>query len=150
MVTSKAEAASTGESQEKSGEAAKMPKLQLLLGTMLGVVFIGNTFVSLSHSYAPNSVSGHNLAIHEAVADFKKGMSRKVKDVTPAVDGASKIASLSCEAYGGPPQQYAEEMVYWSDIPSDAKYISPLKKKRGERRQYMTFEPGTFTSIFVP
>ena len=53
----------------------------------------------------------------------------------------SKIASLSCEKYGGPPDEFAQEMVYWSDVPSDALYVSPLRQKRGERRQYMTFEP---------
>lgn len=54
----------------------------------------------------------------------------------------SKIAQLSCEQFGGPQDQYAsQEMVYWSDIPSDALYSSPLRKKRGEHRRYMTFEP---------
>jgi len=54
----------------------------------------------------------------------------------------SKIASLSCEAYGGPSKDLAQEMVYWSDVPSDALYVSPLKhKQKGQRRQYMTFEP---------
>ena len=29
------------------------------------------------------------------------------------------LAGLSCDAYGGPPQDVAQEMVYWQDIPSD-------------------------------
>lgn len=134
-----------------------MPKLQLLLLIAVGGCLIVNALVSLSHAYGPDS--GHNLAIHEAMADFKKGTltntaislkspeaeasvsarsSSTVKDGAPV---ASKIASLSCEKYGGPPDQYASEMVYWSDIPSDSQYVSPLQKKHGERRQYMTFEP---------
>lgn len=146
---SKKESASgtTGDGKTQTGKAARMSKLQLLLVTILGGVFIVNSLVSMSHSFGPDSEAGHNFAVHEAIADFKKGMSPKAAKSDTAAQGTSKIASLSCEAFGGPPQQDAEEMVYWSDIPSDAKYISPLKKKRGERRQYMTFEPGTSVDI---
>ena len=61
--------------------------------------------------------------------------------VPPRETIPSKIASLSCEKHGGPPDEFAQEMVYWSDVPSDSLYVSPLRQKRGERRQYMTFEP---------
>lgn len=29
------------------------------------------------------------------------------------------LAGLSCDAYGGPTNDKAQEMVYWQDIPSD-------------------------------
>ena len=29
------------------------------------------------------------------------------------------LAGLSCDAYGGPSHDLAQEMVYWQDIPSD-------------------------------
>lgn len=29
------------------------------------------------------------------------------------------LAGLSCERFGGPPEEIAKEMVYWEDIPSD-------------------------------
>ena len=29
------------------------------------------------------------------------------------------LAGLSCDAYGGPTDDKAQEMVYWQDIPSD-------------------------------
>lgn len=32
-------------------------------------------------------------------------------------------------------------MVYWHDIPSDEKYVSPFHNKHGQHRRYMTFEP---------
>ena len=146
MSKKKSASGTTGEGKNQNGGATKkMSKLQLLLVTILGGVFIVNALVSMSHSYGPDAEVGHNLAVHEAIADFKKGMSQKTKSVSEP----SKIASLSCEAYGGPPDEFAEEMVYWSDIPSDAKYISPLKKKRGERRQYMTFEPGALVDTLM-
>ncbi|CAB9499428.1 GDP-fucose protein O-fucosyltransferase [Seminavis robusta] len=49
------------------------------------------------------------------------------------------LAGLQCDAYGGPSAEAAQEMVYWEDIPSDAKYISPFKSK--DETQYLTFEP---------
>jgi len=49
------------------------------------------------------------------------------------------LGGLSCAAHGGPSDEIASEMIYWSDIPSDSDYVSPFKKK-GETK-YMTFEP---------
>jgi hypothetical protein len=62
-------------------------------------------------------------------------------------DNGHKISSLNCDAYGGPSQDVAQEMVYWEDIPQDAQYISPFHiKKRGHgstmsMSQFLTFEP---------
>ena len=50
------------------------------------------------------------------------------------------LATLSCEAHGGPSTAEAQEMVYWHDIPSDTKYTSPLFRSDGVER-YLTFEP---------
>ena len=52
-----------------------------------------------------------------------------------------KLAGLRCkEKYGGPDDEYAEqEMVFWSDIPSDASYKSPFLDDDTER--FLTFEP---------
>lgn len=62
-----------------------------------------------------------------------------------------KIANLSCEAYGGPSNKDAEEMIYWEDIPQDARHMSPFHKDHPERSQqqgeklpltqFLTFEP---------
>ena len=66
-------------------------------------------------------------------------------DIDEGGDGQHTIGGLSCKAFGGPDDEIAtKEMVYWSDIPSDAKYVSPFKKNneaRGGGTQYMTFEP---------
>ena len=52
-----------------------------------------------------------------------------------------KLAGLKCqEKYGGPADDYAEqEMVFWSDIPSDESYKSPFM--HGEEEKFLTFEP---------
>ena len=49
------------------------------------------------------------------------------------------LGGLSCAKHGGPSDEVASEMVYWSDIPSDSQFVSPFKKE-GETK-YMTFEP---------
>jgi hypothetical protein len=51
----------------------------------------------------------------------------------------STLGGLSCAKHGGPSDEVAAEMVYWSDIPIDSNFVSPFKKE-GETR-YMTFEP---------
>lgn len=38
---------------------------------------------------------------------------------------------------GHPDESMIEDMVYWSDIPSDSKYRSPFYDKN----KYLTFEP---------
>ena len=48
-----------------------------------------------------------------------------------------KIAGLRCEKYGGPSDNVAEEMVYWSDIPEDSKVSSPFR----DPNKFLTFEP---------
>jgi hypothetical protein len=60
------------------------------------------------------------------------------QDLLPPWEPFHKIAGLSCDVYGGPPNEFAAEMVYWEDIPSDATYISPFKDST---TKYLTFEP---------
>jgi hypothetical protein len=72
-----------------------------------------------------------------AVAPTNK---KKRRDATAqAHQRQHRVAGLSCEAYGGPSPEVAEEMVYWKDIPQDATFVSPLKHPTEE--QYLTFEP---------
>mmetsp|Transcript_775 Transcript_775/g.1319 ORF Transcript_775/g.1319 Transcript_775/m.1319 type:complete len:544 (+) Transcript_775:274-1905(+) len=68
---------------------------------------------------------------------------------TSSQEGSSNeehsLGGLKCESYGGPDDEIAvKEMVYWSDIPSDSKFVSPFKlnnNAKGGTTQYMTFEP---------
>lgn len=48
------------------------------------------------------------------------------------------LAGLNCDAFGGPANDIAAEMVYWEDIPSDNTYVSPFQKPK--EKQYITFE----------
>jgi hypothetical protein len=60
-----------------------------------------------------------------------------------------KIGYLSCKEFGGPEDEFAQEMVYWKDIESDRHYVSPFHVKKGQHRRYMTFEPekGGFNNV---
>lgn len=71
-----------------------------------------------------------NAGVDSAKASFPNG----------GEESSSEIAKLSCTKHGGPEDEFAQEMVYWEDIPSDARYVSPLKAKKGGQRLYMTFE----------
>lgn len=51
---------------------------------------------------------------------------------------AYHLAGLNCHNHGGPRAEIAKEMVYWEDIPSDNRYVSPLKRKG--ITQYVTYE----------
>jgi hypothetical protein len=121
----------------------------LLLLLITGVLNI--TFV---HQH--ETQHGQNLLIHHVFPDFL--MQRNTtKWIRRIVDNESetgyhqeeasdvhRVAGLSCEKYGGPLDEIAAEMVYWSDIPSDAAFVSPLQKA-GPKVKYLTFEPGNFS-----
>ena len=47
------------------------------------------------------------------------------------------VKGLNCAPYGGPSEADVEEMIYWEDIPSDAKFRSPFY----DPGKYLTFEP---------
>jgi hypothetical protein len=47
------------------------------------------------------------------------------------------LSHLSCQAHGGPHDTFAQEMIYWQDIKSDTKYVSPFRAKHGQQRRYM-------------
>jgi len=67
------------------------------------------------------------------------------ESVGGTTSSTSRIASLKCDTFGGPSSsKAAEEMVYWRDVPSDSKFVSPFKKEKNSsdnQRQYLTFDP---------
>ncbi len=70
---------------------------------------------------------------------FPKNMITKKELANPH---SNRVAGLNCKKFGGPSEEKAQEMVYWEDIPSDAKWVSPFHSKhRNAPIQYLTFEP---------
>ena len=51
-----------------------------------------------------------------------------------------ELSGLNCVDHGGPSNDFAKEMIYWKDIPSDAKFKSPIGNDP-KNRKYLTFEP---------
>jgi len=85
----------------------------------------------------------------DTAAEQKEARQTDTKDILMtntdkiATSNEHKIAGLTCDTYPGGPfsEDLTREMVYWSDIPSDADYKSPFKRDKEEAVMYMTFEP---------
>jgi len=83
----------------------------------------------------------------EERADFSKKNSDSIdvvdeknnKSHDEGSDNRHDMAGLSCAIHGGPSDEAAQNMVYWKDIPSDSKYVSPFFDSG--KHKYMTFEP---------
>jgi len=135
-------------------------KIQIMLIVVIILCVIMTVYVNImSTSVSIMDMHHYGAAVNQAMEDFRLGVgggsstgtgsggmsSAAAPQAGAAIPGKSKIASLSCEIHGGPPAEAAQEMVYWSDVPSDSLYVSPFKhKQKGNpnyRRQYMTFEP---------
>jgi len=86
------------------------------------------------------------------LADNAKFDGQKKKQSAPKLPSppppVHDLAGLSCSDHGGPSDDVTEEMIYWSDIPSDDKFVSPIGKN-SKKRKYLTFEPdgGGFNNI---
>mmetsp|Transcript_9258 Transcript_9258/g.20460 ORF Transcript_9258/g.20460 Transcript_9258/m.20460 type:complete len:210 (-) Transcript_9258:1868-2497(-) len=75
----------------------------------------------------------------ETERDFniKEFAKEEAKD-TGTTGGGHQIADLNCELYGGPSSSKSiDDMVYWSDIPSDSNVVSPFY----DEEKFLTFEP---------
>ena len=120
---------------------------------LLGFCCLISVSVNFLHG---SSISHHtaDMALAKAMKEFTEGykssnmaMKKLVASLQAEEDeeeesdsSTSQLAGLNCEKYVGPSSEVAQEMVYWSDIPEDAHYVSPFHDN--EHRQYMTFEPG--------
>jgi hypothetical protein len=89
---------------------------------------------------------GHNTTLTNQATIPQQKKENLARGRDDKFDPNHTLAGLNCEAYGGPSKDIAQEMVYWSDIPSDSKFISPFFQGNHANDvkshvQYMTFEP---------
>lgn len=110
---------------------------------------------SLDKAVNDESEGGTADSEKKATDHFKESPEEIVKNVTELKSSeaeGSPVHILQCETLGGPDNKYAtDEMMYWSDIPSDARFVSPFKSldlKEG-REKFITFEPdvGAFNNM---
>ncbi len=94
--------------------------------------------------------NSYNTPLHQAVLDFKKDLRSHNSENDGTLNDDIKFGQLDCDAYGGPPKELSQEMVYWHDIPEDAKWVSPFKHPT--ETKYLTFEPdgGTIRRHSLP
>lgn len=68
-------------------------------------------------------------------------------------DTPHPVSGLNCADHGGPTNpKIIEEMIFWSDIPSDSDYVSPMYDPNAKEEKYLTFEPdqgGWVSSFFL-
>lgn len=125
---------SASEKRRKSGGTG----LNDLFIAVFGVGFVISLSLNVLHLTGKlDSEHSHNTALHQAVQEFKYAPSRHRSDETP--NDVITLGTLNCDSYGGPPAEQSQEMVYWHEIPSDAKWTSPFKNPTDTR--YLTFEP---------
>jgi hypothetical protein len=90
-----------------------------------------------------NGAKGRPLTKDKGTQDAlsKNERAAKVEEASNDRD-EPKYPRLECTAYGGPSTELSQEMVYWQDIPSDTRYVSPFKESNDDGGpKYMTFEP---------
>ena len=107
------------------------------------------------HKHTMRQFEMNHLGGHAKLDDqIKKQSASKLQSA--ATDSGEKppppvhdLAGLSCSDHGGPSDDLAQEMIYWSDIPSDDKFVSPIGAN-SKKRKYLTFEPDGKSTTFEP
>ena len=97
---------------------------------------------------SPNENGSSLINVDESTPNETETGAEKVPDVENTKPKSAPIHSLRCDENVGPDNLKAtKEMAYWSDIPSDATFVSPFKREGVE--QYVTFEPdaGAFNNM---
>ena len=128
-------ASSSSSLPTKPQRKKKIGKFNLVLSFLLACLFV-TLAVNLLHGSIV-----HNLSTSTHLLDslLLERMIHAVEQPDVNVQETAPLAGLSCDKYGGPYNGTAkDEMVYWSDIPSDNAHVSPFISKEG---LYMTFEP---------
>jgi hypothetical protein len=114
----------------------------------------GEDFWQLSLGQAVNATRAPNLGAAESkpAATTTTAESKTEKAFTKSSTSSSssntyRLAGLSCQNHGGPSDDLARELIYWHDIPSDARYQSPYFDASHEK--FLTFESdgGGFNNI---
>lgn len=98
------------------------------------------------HKHAMRQFEMTHLGGHAKLDEQKKKQSASKLQSATTASGEKPpppvhdLAGLSCSDHGGPSDDLAQEMIYWSDIPSDDKFVSPIGAS-SKKRKYLTFEP---------
>jgi len=110
--------------------------------TSCGVIRLLFHTVQIVSIFASFSFMGYFIGITLADHTLEQPdeSSNKVRDT-------HAVAGLNCADHGGPYDQHiVDEMVYWSDVPTDASYVSPMHPRNDpntpdDTERFLTFEP---------
>jgi hypothetical protein len=137
--------ASNGSISNPFGVEEKPRKDQAGTATATTTSMTTTTSSSTSSSSTTTRKSSTSTASTSATAtnsakDINNGNNKNNHKIINPSDSIHPVAHLSCTDHGGPSDpKIVDEMVFWSDIPSDAAYISPMYEEGNEK--YLTFEP---------
>ena len=120
----------------------KIVILVLSLGVLFLVLNVGSFYTFWVQPMSSLEPTALNMKMNMNILHDHDHHAHQIRKSSPSDDSSHKIqmAGLNCDKYGGPSQEVAAEMVYWSDIPSDATYTSPFANY-GPKTKYLTFEP---------
>eukprot|EP00804_Cyclotella_cryptica_P021009 CCRYP_009319-RF/>CCRYP_009319-RF protein AED:0.08 eAED:0.08 QI:126/0.75/0.8/1/0.75/0.8/5/0/745 len=91
-------------------------------------------------STTTSSTSSTTTTTSHSDNDKSNGINKINHKIINPSDSIHPVAHLSCTDHGGPfDPKIIDEMVFWSDIPSDASYVSPMYEEGKEK--FLTFEP---------
>jgi len=139
----------------KKGDMVKSKEMEekgrKMGGTGLNDLFIGVFGVAFLVSLSLNilHMTGylyheHESPVHESIKNFQsyenvKKENQDLEDHHQGKNGDIRLGHLNCDAFGGPSEELAREMIYWKDIPEDATWVSPFHDDT--QTKYLTFEP---------
>jgi hypothetical protein len=114
-------------------ESTRQRSLYLVLVVVSCMMAAINIAHDLFHLRNVESASTMEMQMQTMKDSFK----RPKGEIATKTASNHPLAGLSCEAYGGPSkQEQLDEIVYWSDIPSDAAYKSSFY----DPSKYLLFE----------
>lgn len=160
----KAEAASNGDAGRGSGRfRSGIFRFFAIASLVVGVLNVA--YQELHQPSDIAQIAENNFRTSHFRTDIREGdaeSASKVADATNEQESVAKLLpplrphGLNCAKYGGPSDEVAEELVYWTDVPpSDAQYLSPFHPMHSAdenghfQEKYISFEPdsGGFNNI---
>jgi len=93
----------------------------------------------LEAAYMSTSTTTTTTTEEELISKDNQELSQELEVEDEDNSQVHKVAGLNCDAYGGPSNDIAAEMIYWKDIKSDSSFVSPFYDD--SKPKYLTFEP---------
>ena len=141
-----------GRARSRPRETGRRRPHESRMFVMFATVAMAVSFGNIFHYHMAHDEGADVTALKNFLATHFR-TERRTEDVAQGADVSDgsdvssvstdhhEVSGLSCSKFGGPSDEAASEMIYWSDIPSDSKHTSPFLPGPGEDEKFVTFEP---------